>query len=37
MDSSVKVRDFTTLADASESVVLVYFEASDGWTLDNQG
>lgn len=30
MDSSVKVRDFTTLADASESVVLVYFEASDG-------
>lgn len=30
MDSSVKVRDFTTLADASESVVLVYFEESDG-------
>lgn len=30
MDSSVKVRDFTTLAEASESVVLVYFEESDG-------
>lgn len=28
--SSVKVRDFTTLAEPSESVVLVYFEESDG-------
>lgn len=30
MESSVKVRDFTALAEASESVVLVYFEESDG-------
>jgi hypothetical protein len=28
--SSVKVRDFTTLAEPSESVVLVYFEEADG-------
>lgn len=28
--SSVKVRDFTTLTEPSESVVLVYFEESDG-------
>lgn len=28
--SSIKVRDFTTLAEPSESVVLVYFEESGG-------
>jgi hypothetical protein len=30
VDSSVKVCDFTSLAETSESVVLVYFEESDG-------